>query len=317
MILKLQSYSQVDLVPVHGYFDLYEFEYEYYDNLKQILFEDLTDSPMIRYLVTPSFKPEYAFQIERGEKKNQYYIIYRCAKENIWYSENKSEVEVISKKRRISQKDVELITKLYSNVINRARFRKNHISGNDGTNYFFSVWEWETKSGQAWSPYKGSALFELVEISEKILLEATAVNFNTNLKKRIKKLSDKYALTDIPRTLKLKTFAMDTIISYLNENIAIDSEDLFRASNHFDFVYKFNSKGKLSSIKNQEESGANKIENLFYSFDTRKQRKKFKKILGNLDLSILDLENSLLLKIDLQYDEKKKILKKRVYKWDF
>jgi hypothetical protein len=295
-IISWNGFSQDDhLEPDDGYFDLQKYSYEYYSKIRSILFKGLSDSPEIRYFVKPSFDTEYVLQIEYDRDNDNYFIVFQRAKESIWYKKDKQNIIVEIKRNRISKGDVELIKDLYINAIKKTQFIERDIIGLDGTTYVFTVFDFGLKTGQTRSPKKDTKMDELIHISEKLIGETKAMDFlglSHRLKNKIKELSDRIALSNEESELHLRNFVRDTILSYLNKNLTISSDDLQRAS------------GKIKSVIRQKESGVKWIDNWYYNYGERKIRRKFKNALTNLDLSFLDLETNLLLKLDFRYDEK-------------
>ncbi len=197
-IISINAFSQDDhLEPVSGYFDLYEYKYQYYSNIKSILFKDLYDSPEIRYFVRPSFTPEYVLQIEYNREKKIYYIVFHKAQKSIWYTKKKKSIKVKKTRKKISKKDVELIKKLYINAIKKTKYGQKDISYFDGITYTFTVANKGLKSGETHSPKQNTKMYELIQINEKIIkdIEGIFVGLSPSIKKRIKKLSDKIALS--------------------------------------------------------------------------------------------------------------------------
>ena len=70
-LVSLVGFAQNDhLEPIGGYFDMYSHQYEYYANIRSILFKGMLDNPVLRYFVIPSFETEYVVQVDRGEANN-------------------------------------------------------------------------------------------------------------------------------------------------------------------------------------------------------------------------------------------------------
>jgi len=192
-MVSLVGFAQNDhLEPLNGYFDMYSHEYEYYANIRSILFKGMPGSPVLRYLVIPSFETEYVLQVDRGQANNTYYINVRRAKQSIWSTKDKSIIEVEKWRNSISLEDLELIKQLYQNAILKTQYVVRNTIGTDGTRYYFSVDEMGLMSGQTWSPNKGSTMEKLVNISEAIMNEAKAstfVGFSAPLRAQIKELT--------------------------------------------------------------------------------------------------------------------------------
>lgn len=67
------AYSQLflmydGLTPNDNYFDLPKYRLEYYQKIKEKLYDDLEEDFYVRMLVRPSFDAEYIFQVDRDNK---------------------------------------------------------------------------------------------------------------------------------------------------------------------------------------------------------------------------------------------------------
>lgn len=191
-LVSLVGFAQNDhLEPIGGYFDMYSHQYEYYANIRSILFKGMLDNPVLRYFVIPSFTTEYVVQVDRGEANNNYYINVRRGKQSIWYEKDKSKIEVEKWRNSISSEDVELIKQLYRNAILKTQYVVRNSIGLDGTSYYFTVNDMGPMSGQTWGP-RGSNMKKLVDISEAIMNEAkssTFVGLSAPLRAQIKELT--------------------------------------------------------------------------------------------------------------------------------
>ena len=185
--LKAQSDH---LEPVTGLFNDYNFQFEYYSAVRNILFKGLSDNPEIRFIVLPSFGSEDVLDIENENDK--YYLIYHQCKESIWYSKDKGKIKVEKIKAEISLTSVELIKKLYKIAISQTSFPENNVGGLDGTNYYFTISDFGQKTGTIWSPPAKSKMSRLVEISYDLIKQTKAesdlVEFDIALTKRIEDL---------------------------------------------------------------------------------------------------------------------------------
>ena len=161
--------AQDHLEPVRSIFDIYDFQFEYYSKVRNILFEGLTDNSEIRYLVMPSFSGENVLDISKDQKNFKYFIHHHIAEQSIWYSQNdEKEVKVKVKKikKEISERDVELIKLLFQKAVSTSRYPDKKTYGLDGTTYYFFT---SRKSGAIWSPDSGSKMSRLVEIGYDII----------------------------------------------------------------------------------------------------------------------------------------------------
>jgi hypothetical protein len=177
-------------------FDIYDFQFEYYSHVRNILFDGMTDMPEIRFLVLPSFSPEYVVSVEKDEDDN-HYLVYHIGKESIWYSEKKDKIKVEKLKREIGSESAELIKELFIEALKDTRQVEGMSQGLDGVNYYFSVNDWGPKTGTIWSPDDGTNMRELVNIGNELISiikkspKGEQINFQPAYKTRIKNLIEK------------------------------------------------------------------------------------------------------------------------------
>ena len=177
-------------------FDIYDFQFEYYSYVRNILFDGMTDMPEIRFLALPSFSPEYVVSIEKDEDEN-HYLVYHIGKESIWYSEKKDKIKVEKVKREIGSESAALIKELFIEALKDTRQVEGMNQGLDGVNYFFSVSDWGPKTGTIWSPDDGTNMRELVNIGNELISiikkspKGEQINFQPAYITRIKKLIER------------------------------------------------------------------------------------------------------------------------------
>ncbi len=186
-----QSAKDDHLEPDNGYFSMYSHQYEYFANIRSILFKGLAESPRVRYMSMPSSSTEYVWQIECAPQSRIYTIVARWAKESIWEAKDKSKVEVETSSYHLSQEDADLIAQLYLNALLKTQFVVRNSIGLDGASYYFTANESGRMSGQTWSP-RGPNMRKLVDISQAIMNEATSKTFvglSAPLRTQIKELT--------------------------------------------------------------------------------------------------------------------------------
>jgi hypothetical protein len=197
--------SRDHLEPVRGFFDLFDHSIEYRSKIRKILFDGLSNNPVIRFQTIPSFIPEDVLVIEFDRNSKKYHLIYHICEEPIWYNENWENVKVNKFKVEIDEKSVDLIRSLFDIAIAQVRFPrekivepdgtnyytlKNEVLGSDGTNYYFSIYG---SSGMVWSPHKSRPkMVKLVDIGNKLIELAKSnqeiVRIDIELQREIKKL---------------------------------------------------------------------------------------------------------------------------------
>ena len=202
-IIRAQRVSEGGhLEPVRGIYDIYDYQFKYYSQVRKILFNGLTE-PQIRFLMMPSFYPENVLDIEFDGSKNKYYIIYHICEEIIWYNrDNLENIKVIKFKSEIDEESVKLIKSLFGIAIAQSKFPPTveeggpFTIGTDGTTYYFTINEYGygIKSGQIWSPKDGTKMGKLVAIGEELIELATSkkeiVKIDEKLQQKIEKLID-------------------------------------------------------------------------------------------------------------------------------
>jgi hypothetical protein len=191
------------LEPVKGIFDIYDFQFEYYSQIRKVLFNGLSDKPEIRFLTIPSFTPENVLQIDYDKDKNTYYCVFHICDTIIWYSKNRENVTVKKYRKAIEKQSVELIKSLYDLAISQTKFYEieKDVNGNelitmgtDGENYYLSVNRYGQKSGTVWTPCKNTRMAELIAISCELIEKTKEQNdnaiivFDNDFRERIKKL---------------------------------------------------------------------------------------------------------------------------------
>jgi len=184
--------AQNKLEPLNqSVFDDNNERFNYFSNVRKALFEDIHPEyvPLARYIVMPSFKPEYVLTFDGGYK--EYNLIYTSVKKhNIWdiMDEPDKKSEVYKIKKEIDSTDSKLVVSLINNFIKKSKFQNRY--GYDGTNYFFSNSE---QTATIWSPKTKSKTYYLIEIMNEIIelvkSDEEKIKFSPELVKRIKKLN--------------------------------------------------------------------------------------------------------------------------------
>lgn len=139
----------------------------------------MSDDPMIRLLVTPSFSSEYIFQIER-DSNNEYLAKLNIANKNIWYNKEIEKIIVNQHVAKINEKDVNLLNDVYSSIIDKVHHPIKESIGMDGTTYYLSVWKTGLKSGEIWSP-KDSINKTIINITQELINEIKQNNVRVSL----------------------------------------------------------------------------------------------------------------------------------------
>lgn len=218
------SFAQHHLEPSDSYFDLFKYQYNYYEKLRSVLFQDLAE-PEIRMLVLPSFSKEYLLQIEKDKNSSGIFniILREPVEGSIWgMNEGNPNLKINTKtyKGKLKKEDFSLLYQmLYSAIIN-TRFRTDDSMGLDGTTYYFSIWDYGMKSGKIWSP-RYPQLKELVNVMESLADKTKTekeINFSSELKDSIavltEKLNKKLTLEGIRFLLKFNQTILEIAHDY-------------------------------------------------------------------------------------------------------
>ncbi len=210
-LLNLSAQVNDHLEPVNGMLFDYDFQVEYHSKIRKILLKGLTDSPHLRFLTLPSFKPTYVLDIDKEFEPDRYFVTFHRSEKKIWYNKEWEKVKIKKYKSELSKKSAEILIELYKEAINQTKYIKTDVIGFDGTNYFFSVFDNGTKTGTVWAPSKNSRMGKLVEISNTVieLVEKgkKVIDFNSELTNRIESLlielnPDKYSSNNKNRISK-------------------------------------------------------------------------------------------------------------------
>ena len=189
------QYKEDHLEPVASIFDISNIKFEYYSKVRKVLFNGLSDTPEIRFLVIPSFSPENVLDIEFDRDNNKYYIVYHICEKKIWYNKKWYKVKVKKYKKEIDKESVKLIKSLFEKAIARTKFTENEtLVFTDGTQYYFSVNKFGLKSGTVWSPSDGTKMRKLVDIGTELIKlaksENEVVKINKDLRRKIENLME-------------------------------------------------------------------------------------------------------------------------------
>jgi len=153
------------LEPTQNIFSLYDYQFEYYFKVRQKLLDGLSDSPEVRFLVIPSFTPEYVVDIEFDREQDKYFIKHNICKKSIWYNDNWEKIMVYKFKSELDETSALKIKELFELAIRQSKYPEDEIIGLDGANYYFFVDSMGIKTATIWSPNEGTNMFELIEIA--------------------------------------------------------------------------------------------------------------------------------------------------------
>lgn len=143
---------------------------EYYDAIFPLLFKGLSNKPMARYTVLPSFSSEYTLSVEKDSLEVYRMILHSCS-ENYWYSEKRTEVGIIEKVIVIKADFAARIEELFRTAPSQIREVDAMTIGMDVVNYYFTAANPNGYliTGEKWSPQEGSTMANLVSVCQSLV----------------------------------------------------------------------------------------------------------------------------------------------------
>ena len=160
--------------------------------LKNTLFKDLSQFPRFRVTIFPSFGSNSVLSLEKNKKTGESYLIYQILiKDN--FNFEKFDIQKYSQK--ISNETEDLLFNLFFKAISNTKYGKMEFPGNDGTDYFFTINDIQSRSGKSWSPKQNSKIGKLISIVNEItkdIKEKDTLNLNRELIVQIKKLTTEF-----------------------------------------------------------------------------------------------------------------------------
>ena len=204
------------LVPTRGVFDMWDWRFEYDSRVREVLFDGLSNRPIVRFLTLPSFHPERVVEII-GEPDNffiggdrRFFIVYHISEQQIWMNQDLANVKVQRYRTEIDIESVKLIRSLFGVATSQVRFPETIICeesgmmiisiGLDGTDYYF-IYDCQSgrRSGTVWSPPERSKMRRLVDIGNRLIdlakSEQEKVRFDDEFQKEIQQLIDDLTLS--------------------------------------------------------------------------------------------------------------------------
>ena len=190
---KSHAQTKTDhLEPLEGIFNIYNFQFEYYSQIRKVLFAGLSDTPEIRFQILPSFSPESVLDIVHDRDTDKYYLVYHIGETMIWSNKKWEDVRVIKFKKEIEKSSVESIRSLFQAAISQTKYPEKESMGLDGADYLFAVKEYGQRVGAVWSPSEGTKMSRLVAVGYKLIELATnndkSIKFDEKFAEEIEKL---------------------------------------------------------------------------------------------------------------------------------
>jgi hypothetical protein len=182
-----QIEQQDHLEPEQGDFVAYKYSLDYHAQIRSTLLDTLSDWPIIRMVVLPSFSPEYVISIDKIG--NNFMVTKINLDSSIWYSENPEQIKRSIVTKLITDELANSFSSLYLLALSKTRYPSESLMGNDGTNYHFAAEaNFATHTGTKWSPREGTRIAEMVKLTEKLMdemSESELINAVDKLKKRM------------------------------------------------------------------------------------------------------------------------------------
>ncbi len=203
---ETQNIEGRHLEPVSSYFDLYNFEIIYYQKIRELLTRvDSNFVLKLRFLIIPSFTPEYVIQLEYNRTTRNYRLLMRQPEKSIWYSRYDSidyqKINIKEQSAIIDSVSANKLIMLYKTAIMDARFKEKKYMILDGTSIYFTVVSFSsTMTAKTTSPPVNTPVGELIKLSETLgnMLGKgkTHIHFSKDFNRRIDALIRRFRKND-------------------------------------------------------------------------------------------------------------------------
>lgn len=150
---------------------------EYYRNVFSLLSADFQPQPYARFIVIPSFSPEYAMSVEK--KNGRYCLISNTLSRTYWQAE-KGTVKSEKKSVFISQSLYLSLGAIFRLATGQIQDLDGSSAGLDGVVYYFASTDSKGNilSGRKWSPKKGTLMERLVLVCQSAYLLSIGENIS-------------------------------------------------------------------------------------------------------------------------------------------
>lgn len=162
--------AQTDYLEPVGDFTIYKGELgEYYRNVFSLLQSGFRQQPYARFVVIPSFSPEYAMCVE--QRKGDYCLVSHTLTCSYWQGPS-DKVQVIERCLAISKELYQALGELFRITTTQAQDLDGYSGGLDGTTYYFAATDSQgrVRQGKKWSPPGGTLMARLVLVCESVYL---------------------------------------------------------------------------------------------------------------------------------------------------
>lgn len=189
--------AQNHLEPSKGLLGMYDSEYEYESQVRDILLKGLPRTPDVQVIIFPPFgNSEEVFQLNHDRDKETFTLISQIVSKSITGNKDEglSEMKLYKKEKLLSKESFELIKELYKTAIYTVRYPDENFLTLDGVTYHISIKDYGVKTGQTWSPVEGSKMGRLVAITFKLIdlidSSRTTAKISSELSSEIKELTE-------------------------------------------------------------------------------------------------------------------------------
>lgn len=157
------------LLPAESYFANADWHHAYYRAVRESLGAGLSDEPLARVLVMPSFLPEYVLSVQRNGAG--YSLTYRVCQPSVYQTyESHLPVRVRTTTVPLRPAVATAVARVFTAAVGQTRYPTGGSDdGFDGTRYTFITYERTAhfvgfRSGERWSPPATTRLGALVQL---------------------------------------------------------------------------------------------------------------------------------------------------------
>lgn len=171
-LVAVPLHAQDHLIPATGYFSSYSYASEYYPRVQATLLKGLSNNPVLRIVVLPSFSQEYVLSLEQQART----YTLRCVKSrtSIWEAlQQKKPLPLTdSHAATLSPEAARAVAEAFNAALDQTHYPspKTRRVVMDGVNYHFVSFRGGLglREGTAHSPTRGSNPALLVGLTEQL-----------------------------------------------------------------------------------------------------------------------------------------------------
>jgi hypothetical protein len=169
------GHAQDHLEPEEGSLAEYDFEFEFYLNIKKYLVRDTDSKYAARMICLPSFSPEWVITLREAPDRGEWSLELNVAEEQFWTAKHHDRIRITKKTLPIDKTIAEKISRVWLAMLRSVRYPS--ASGDDavdGVEYHFSRSMPPTGvlAGQIWSasedPPQSSLTERLIHIGNNM-----------------------------------------------------------------------------------------------------------------------------------------------------